>query len=104
MSPLLALTLATRYFFGIKTKNGIWCQSFYRGVPLSDPIVLHSRSRFGFVVAAELDADWFTGLPFKGKDLEPLLGSAGITAEWHLEDDPVNDEKPGTNQYAKWFS
>ena len=102
-SPLTSLVLATRYFFGIKTKEGIWCQSFHENVPVSDPVLILKRSKFGFVVAAELDANWFTGLPFTEKDVETLSRTPGIAVEWRNQDDLLDKDKFGASHYRSWF-
>jgi hypothetical protein len=70
----------------------MWFQSFEHGWPESEPHLLTEPSAVGLFVAAELDATYFTGLPYGPTDVAVLGGIDNVTVEWHETDDLFDGE------------
>ncbi len=86
-SPLHPLVLAQRFAIGYRVDRGMWCQTFQNGWPVSTPSRLLVPSSVGLLAAAELDPQWFTGLPFGEKEVAILAGMPHVTVAWHGKDD-----------------
>lgn len=90
-SPMYRQVLARRFAIGYRVDQGMWCQTFENGWPLSDTRLLKDPSPVGLFVAAELDAQWFTGLPFGTRNVEVLAATPYVTVQWHEADDLLPD-------------
>src|SRR5262249_30612337 len=69
-----------RFFFGIRFEKEFWGQMLEAGYPASPPSTLELPGSIGLVVAAHLDMDWFTGLPFALEDTTALLRDGSDTS------------------------
>ncbi len=81
--------LARRLSWGLRTDQGLWCQSFDGGWPLGAPFLVENASPVGLIVLTDLDPRWWTGLPYKIEDVAQLQGSShrqqGLEDRWKPE-------------------
>jgi hypothetical protein len=97
------LVLARRFAIGYRVDKGMWCQTFDKGWPQSNPCLLAAPSPVGLLAAAELDAEWFTGLPFGEKDVQALAAMPQVTVEWHPNDDLLPDGPLMVESVRHWI-
>ncbi len=102
-SPMAPVWLAQRFAIGYCVDTGIWCQTFEKGWPQSEPHLLTDPSSVGLLVAAKLDAEWFTGLPFGEKEVAVLAAMPHVTVEWHGTDDLLPDGPLSTESVRAWI-
>jgi hypothetical protein len=89
--------LAERFFVGIASRSGFRHQTYREGWPTTDVLVLEEKSPYSFVIAGQLTPEWFTGLPFRWKDVKAVVTefpSVHITWEMRSSDDilPQNSD------------
>jgi len=108
--PGYSFTLARRGAWGLRTDDGLWCEAYQEGAPVGKPFLLSEPSPVGLVVAADLDPQWFTGLPFTEEDVQKFADTSyrhvittriqkpspnwtygEIVTRWHPNDDLVSD-------------
>lgn len=109
-APSYHFILARCGVWGLRTDAGLWCEAFQEGIPIGKPFLLTEPSPTRLFAAAALDPEWFTGLPFTKEDAQwmrdlshkryqshpkyeprPLWTPGDIIANWHPQDDLVND-------------
>ena len=109
-SPTNPFIFAHDALWGIRTNDGLWCESYQEGVPAGRPFLLNNPSPVGLLSVAALDPQWFTGLPYTQDDVHRLTGMShryitttsvqkpspnwtpGYTnVIWHPQDDLVSD-------------
>jgi hypothetical protein len=92
-SPLLYL--ADRGALAIRTRAGLWCQSYEQGWPTTPPyLVTEAGHGVGLMMAVALNPQYCPGLPFTREAVEQIIPEAArpqVTLEWHEEDDLVPD-------------
>ncbi len=83
----LPLCLADLGAIGIRTRTGLWCQTYQAGWPTTAPFLVPAgRSGTGLMIAAALPARWFTGLPFTAASIESTIPDAArqhVAVVWH---------------------
>ncbi len=108
--PAYPSILARQLAWGLRTNSGLWCETYKDGKPVARPFCLEGPSSVGLMVAADLDPQWFTGLPFTEADVvyftelsgrrfvsqpkyepQPLWTPGEIVAHWHPQDDLVSE-------------
>lgn len=100
--------------WGLRTDEGMWCEGWANGNPVGSPFLIQKASPIGFLVVADLDPHWFTGLPFTEEDARfftnlshrrylnhpkqelwleprPLWTPGDIVAHWHPQDDLISE-------------
>jgi hypothetical protein len=102
-SPMFPLWLAQRFAIGYRVDIGMWCQTFENGWPQSEPRLLTVPSPVGLLAAAQLDAQWFPGLPFNEKDVALLATMPHVTVEWHTSDDLLSDIPLSVETVRGWL-
>lgn len=102
-SPMYPLVLARRFAIGYHVDQGMWCQTFDKGWPQSEPRLLTDPSSVGLLAAAELDAEWFTGLPYGEKEVAGLTAMPNVTIEWHDTDDLLPDGPLSIEHVQDWI-
>lgn len=87
------LILAERGVVGIRTSNGLRCQTYERGWPKTPPFVVQpDASPVGLLIAASLSPEWCPGLPFTMEDVKQAIPEAArpfVTVTWRSQDDVV---------------
>lgn len=77
--------LAERFFVGIKSKSGFRYQTYRQGWPTTDVLVHEKNISYSFVVAAQLTSQWFTGLPFRYKDMRSMVKAyRSLSIHWEM--------------------
>lgn len=78
--------LAHRFVWGLRINEGLWCQAYERGWPVGQPFLVCDPSPVGLIVIADLDPQWFTGLPYDAEDVAQLQTAshkkAGLNQRW----------------------
>jgi hypothetical protein len=107
------LPFADRAVLAIRTRKGLRCQAYERGWPVTPPVVeREAGASTGFVVAAALSPEWFTGLPNALETVEeyiPVASRPFVTVEWRAEDNlvPVWHADPEglieTRDFRRWL-
>ena len=108
-APTFPSIFANLLVWGLRRNDGMWFEGWANGIPVDKPFFIEQPSPFGLLVAAHLDAEWFTGLPFTAEDAQwfrdlshrryqspPKHGrfwTPGIIiANWHPQDDLISDK------------
>ena len=85
------LFLADRGALAIRTSEGLWCQTYERGWPMTPPFLADSNhSPAGLMVTAALNPRWCPGLPFTPQAVQgaiPEVARPHVSVRWHAEDD-----------------
>jgi hypothetical protein len=102
-SPMYPLVLARRFAIGYRVDKGMWCQTFEAGWPQSEPCLITDPSPVGLFVAAELDAQWFKGLPFGEKEAAGLAAMPHVTVKCHPTDDLLPDGPLSLDHVREWI-
>ena len=108
--PSYQFILAHFGAWGLRTNDGLWCESYREGIPAGRPFLLTEPSPIGLLSCAALDPEYFTGLPFTEEDANtfaglshkrykshpkyeprPLWTAGEIVARWHPQDDLISD-------------
>lgn len=109
--PAHPYILASSLVWGLRNDEGLWCEAYKDGLPFGNPFCLRESSSIGLLVAADLDPQWFTGLPFTKNDgriftemshrpikmtewQKPLPDwtPGDIIVNWHSQDNLITDE------------
>jgi hypothetical protein len=92
------LYLADRGVLALRTSAGLWCQSYDQGWPTTPPyLVTDTGHDIGLMVAAALNPQWCTGLPYTLEAVQEAIPEAArpfVTVEWHPEDDLLPECAP----------
>jgi hypothetical protein len=102
-SPMPPLSLAHRFVIGYRTDRGMWCQTFAQGWPKTEPFLLREASPVGLLTAAELDPQWFTGLPFGRNERDALPSYPRVELEWHIQDDLPDSKSLTPEGVLRWL-
>lgn len=102
-SPTDPAPLAKRLVVAYRVSSGYWCQGFRRGFPEAVPFHIQVSSPIGLFVAADLDPIWFTGLPYTESNVQRLMSSSEVMAEWHPQDDLLPDDASSEELLANWL-
>jgi hypothetical protein len=85
------LYLADRGVLGIRTPEGLWCQAYDHGWPQTPPFLVEDEGvRIGLMVAAALNPQFCTGLPYTPEVVERVIPAAAkpyVRIEWRPKDD-----------------
>lgn len=117
------MVLAHSLTWGLRTDSGLWCQSFEDGWPAGAPFLVEGPSPVGLFVLADLDPQWWTGLPFDADDVaqlrasshrpqglyerwkpEPPWSTGEIVVNWHEQDDLVTERSLTAEGVWEWLS
>lgn len=98
--PAATLYLADRGALAIGSRQGLWCQAYENGWPVTPPCLAENGCGIALMVAAALSPRWFTGLPYTREAVEETVPSwirRQVAIEWHDEDDlvPACPQNPG---------
>ena len=76
--------LATRFLWGIRASDGLWCEGYKDGWPVGRPFVVDAEPSVAIVAAGELSSEWFPGLPFDQEDVDVLRAQSGkrVRLKW----------------------
>ncbi len=87
-----ALYYADRGAMCIRSRSGLWCQTYETGWPKMPPILICEDQRSGLMVSASMSPSCSPDLPFthaRVQDAIPDLARPYVTLDWHHEDDIV---------------
>ena len=99
-------TFLDRAVIALKTRTGIWCQSYSQGRSDTDPVLFkHKSTTTGLLTAAALNQDIFRFLPYTPDDVRAFLAEQSLNAsiEWHPEDDLLDDTTPMNDFLQRWM-
>jgi hypothetical protein len=102
-SPLHPSVLAHWFGCSYRTSQGLWCQTYMDGWPVTDSFPLTDRSPVGLLAAAWLTDEFFTGLPFNETDVERLQRWPNVTVQWHPEDDLIDPAAEPAAFVRRWL-
>jgi hypothetical protein len=100
------LYLADRGVLAIRASAGLWCQTYEHGWPRTPPFLVQSSAPVGLVVAASLNSEYFTGLPFRLEEVEVALPDEArphVRLEYRPEDDLVPERLLEPANFAEWL-
>ena len=120
--PAYPSVLARSLIWGLRTDDGLWCEAYREAIPTGRPFLIDKVTPVGLFVAADLDPQWFKGLPFTEDDTHgfmdlshrryvshpkyeprPLWTAGDITANWHPQNDLVSDEMLTMDGLREWL-
>jgi len=87
----LNLELAERGLMAIRSAEGLYCQLFRQGWPITPPFIADSAPGVGLVVMTTFQPDSYPGIPFTANALEAALYDEArelTTFEWSDLDEP----------------
>lgn len=96
--------LARRFIVAYRLSNGYWCQGFRHGRPETAPFRIQASFPVSLLVAADLDPNWFTGLPYTVDDVEKIASMPSVKAIWHPTNDLLMNELSARRELAQWLS
>lgn len=68
----LLAPFASRFYIGVRTKEGFWAQTFTEGLPDTPPLLISQSSSVGLLLGAALTDEWFK-LPIVEEEIRNSL-------------------------------
>jgi hypothetical protein len=86
---------ARHFLWGIRTNAGLWCEIYEKGWPTGRPFVVADNSSVAMLIMADLDPQWFLGLPYNENDAEKFAAMASHKIKMTPYQRPLPDWTPG---------
>jgi hypothetical protein len=72
--------MAKRLTWGVKTNEGLWCETYEDQRPVAKPFLIPQTSKYGVFVMGDLDPALCTGLPYTQWEVTKLEEASGRKA------------------------